>query len=381
MKVTSGFILLLILIYPFFYCSGYVAFELSYSFSLFYFMPLTVLFFVLNLGPKSKQILRENRINLFLLGGILLIIICRTDDLRYSKPLLFFIYLTSFYLLSLTIVFRENKPLIRWIFILFCILSVVFIRDPNRYLEGNRYFAFLVSPTVYSVYFEVVLLIFLYQVKDLKKRIFIFLFAGFFIVITKTRLNLFFYISIPFLLYFFENYRLTRWKVLLIYILCLNLLYPIYSYLVTFDVGKATLVASRYGSGYDSSFGLRNYLNYLTYEQFNDHNLWEQLFGKGTEQARKMIIERMNADLFTHNDFIRFAYDFGIICAVLFLVFLYRISLNHYISFLMLLLYLFSFYHNMIYDFFLISVFIYFSGIRSGSEDPVGRPNTVLGNG
>lgn len=369
MRITSGIILFLILLYPFFYASSYIAFKLSYAFSLYYFTPLTLLFFVLNTGRKSIAILKENSFNLLLLGTILALIIINTDDARYSKPLLFFVYVINFYLLSLTLVFRENPKLIWYTFLVFSVLSVLFLFKKERYLDGDRYFSFLLSPTVYSVYAEVILILYLYHVKNLRKRIFIFLVAGVFIFITKTRLNLFFYISIPFLLYYFENYRVSKLKVLLVYIFCLNMLYPIYSYLVTFEFGKSALVTTRYEDGRDSSFGLRNYLNSITYQEFiYKTDLAEKLFGKGTEQSRKMIIKKLKYDLFTHNDFIRFTYDFGIICTLLFLLFLYRVSLNNYIAFILLLLYLFSFYHNMIYDFFLISVFLYYAGIKKHTQ-------------
>ncbi len=366
MKITSGLILLLILLYPFFYISNYIAFEISYQFTLFYFLPLTLLFFVLNLGKKSVSVLKQHSFNLLLLGAILVLVAINTNDLRYSKPLLFFIYVINFYLLSLTMVFRENFKVVKYIFLFFSVLSFLFLFKPDRYMLDHRYFSFLLSPTVYSVYAEVVLILFLHQVKSTKKRMIIFLLAGFFIFITKTRLNLFFYVSIPFLLYYFEHFKASRGKILLVYIFCLNMLYPIYTYLVTFDFGKTALVSTRYENGTDSSFGLRNYLNSLTYEEFTyKTTVTEKLFGKGTEQARKMIIEKLKYDLFTHNDFIRFAYDFGLICTILFIWFLYRITAGNYIAFILLLLYLFAFYHNMIYDFFLISLVIYYSGVEN----------------
>lgn len=373
MRITSGIILFLILLYPFFYASSYIAFNINYAFSLYYFIPLTLVFFVLNMGKKSLAILKENRVNLTLLCLITVLVIVNTDDLRYSKPLLFFTYILNFYLLSLTIVFKENRNLIRYTFLLFALLSVLYLLKSDRYLDGDRYFSFLISPTVYSVYSEVILILYLYQVKDLRKRMVIFLIAGFFIFITKTRLNLFFYASIPFLLYYFENYRISRWKILLVYIFCLNMLYPIYTYLVTFDFGKTALVSTRYEDGRDSSFGLRNYLNNITYQEYiYETDLTEKLFGKGTEQARKMIIKKLKYDLFTHNDFIRFTYDFGLICALLFIVFLYRVSLKNYISFILLLLYFFAFYHNMIYDFFMISLLMYYAAIEKNSQKETG---------
>lgn len=371
MKITSGIILFLILLYPFFYASSYVAFTINYSFVLYYYVPLTFVFLFLNLGNKPLAILKKNSVNLCVLLAIIALVAINTDDLRYSKPLLFFIYVLNLYLLSLTINFKEHFKLVRNFFLVFLVLSVLFLFKRDRYLDEDRYFAFLLSPTVYSVYAEVFLIIYLYQIKNIKLKIVIFLIAGFFIFITKTRLNLVFYVSIPFLIYYFGNFNFSRWKVLLIYVFCLNMLYPIYSYLVTFNFGKASLVSTRYEDGRDSSFGLRNYLNSITYDEYlHQTTVSEKLLGKGTERSRKMIIDKLKADLFTHNDFIRFTYDFGLICTLLLLVFLFRVARGHYISFILLLLYLFSFYHNMIYDFFLISVFIFYAGIKKEETEP-----------
>ncbi|MFO0323105.1 MAG: hypothetical protein ACK504_11845, partial [Bacteroidota bacterium] len=108
---------------------------------------------------------------------------------------------------------------------------------------------------------------------------------------------------------------------------------------------------------------------YLVYNEYlNKTSVGEKLFGKGSEEARKLVLKKIKYDIFPHNDFIRLAYDFGIICTILFLFFLYRISRINNVSFLILLLYLFSFYHNMVYDFFLISILVFYSGIKHKNE-------------
>lgn len=369
MRITSSIIFFLILLYPFFYANSLVASSASYTFSLFYFLPLTLLFFLLNFGKKSIQELKKNRVNLVLLGCVFIIILLNTNDVRYLKPLLFIVYLINLYLLSLTINFKENEKLIKYAFVSFVILSVLYLGYSHRYLDGDRYFAFLISPTVYSVYAEVFLILLIYIIKKPSVKFVVFIIAGIFIVISKTRLNLVFYISIPFLIYLLENVKVSKLRVVLVYIFCLNMLYPIYSFLVQFDFGKKSLVSSRYESGRDSSFGLRNHINYLVYNEYlNKTSVGEKLFGKGSEEARKLVLKKIKYDIFPHNDFIRLAYDFGIICTILFLIFLYRISRINNVSFLILLLYLFSFYHNMVYDFFLISILVFYSGIKHKNE-------------
>lgn len=370
MKVTSTHILFLILLYPFFYANSFLAFTAGYAFSLFYFVPLTFLFILLNFGKKTIEEFKKNRVNLFLLGCILTIILFNTNNIRYIKPLVFIVYVINLYILSITINFKQNEKIIKYAFISFAILSILYLGFTHRYLEGNRYFAFLNSPTVYSVYAEVFLILMIFIIKKPSLKFLIFVFAGVFIFISKTRLNLVFYISIPFLIYLLERVNVSKLKIVLVYIFCLNMLYPIYSFLVQFEFGKKSLVSSRYESGRDSSFGLRNHINDLVYNEYlNKTSVSEKIFGKGSEESRIMVFEKIKFDIFPHNDFIRLAYDFGIIFTALFLIFLYRISRINNVAFLILLLYLFSFYHNMVYDFFLISILIFYSGIKNKNEE------------
>lgn len=166
------------------------------------------------------------------------------------------------------------------------------------------------------------------------------------------------------MIYYFDKLNISKFRVVLIYIFCLNLLYPIYSFVIKSEAGKSSLVTSRYKDGRDASFGLRNSLNSFTYNEYIlNSTLSQKIFGKGSEASRKSMISQLKMDILPHNDFIRFSLDFGLLCTILYLTFLFRIARGNIVSFILLLLYLFSFYHNMIYDFFLIAVFIYFSGL------------------
>jgi hypothetical protein len=217
----------------------------------------------------------------------------------------------------------------------------------------------MLSPTVFSVYVEVFLILALGYEEKFSYRIFYFLSALVIILLTRTRLNIIFACLIPFLVYSFENLKFSKGKFLIMFLLSLNLIYPLYTLVTQFDFIKTKVVNSRYASGRDASFGLRNYLNQLTYNEYlYENSLFQKLFGSGTESSRILIIEKFKYDILTHNDFIRFTFDFGIITTIFFILFLFEISKKNYISFLVLLLYLFSFYHNMIYDFFILSIII-----------------------
>ena len=364
MKISSVHILFLILIYPFFYVSSYVAFDVGYLFSVYYFILVTFFLTLLNFRKIPANIFTNNVANFGLLAAIMVIVLLNTNDLRYSKPLVFFIFVCSFYVLSLTLKFNVNNKLIQNFFVFLLLLSIIFLGNDERYLD-DRYCAFFISPTVYSVYTEAFLILFLCFSKSPRLKIGIFLIAGFFILLTKTRLNLFFYFTIPIMIYYLDKFYKSKFKIVLIYIICLNLLYPIYSFIVKSELGKSSLVTSRYDDGRDASFGLRNYLNTFVYKEYISNSTpFQKIFGRGTEMSRKVMVDKMGQDILPHNDFIRFTLDFGLLCTLLYLIFLYRIAKSNYVSLLLFLLYLFSFYHNMIYDFFLVALIIYFSHVK-----------------
>lgn len=368
MKFSSFHILFLILLYPFFYASSYIAFNVGYLFSVYYFIPVTLFLVLLNIRKIPLGAIKQNGISFSILLAIVLLVLFNTNDLRYSKPFVFFIFVFNIYLLSLSLKLKVNNKLIQILLGVLLLLSLFFLSRPERYTD-DRYTSFLLTPTVYSVYTEIFLILFLFYSRQTRLKIVVFVIVGLFILMTKTRLNMFFYITIPFMLFYLSRMKGAKLQILVIYIICLNSLYPIYSLLIKSEAGQSSLVSSRYEDGRDASFGLRNYLNDFTYEEYiSNSTTFQKLFGKGTEASRKVIISKMDMDALPHNDFIRFTMDFGLVASFLFLIFLYRIARKNSVSFVLLLLYLFSFYHNMIYDFFLIALIIYFGNVEEKEE-------------
>ncbi len=364
MPINSKAIQFLILIYPFFYAIPYVSFVLGYRFSIYYFFPLTLIFIFLNFGKKSLKRLKQEKTNLLLLLAILIIILINFTTIHYTKPLLFIIFVINFYLLRLTLILKENKRAVLFTIMAFLLFSVLFLFDSSRYANENRYSSFLISPTVYSVYAEVFLIIALFHLKKWYLYVLAFLITGTIILSTETRLNFLFLLLLPLLWYLVKNYHQYKLIIFVGFIIGLNLLYPIYSVVVESSFGKEVIVESRYEDGRDNSFYLRSYLNKMTYEDYYKNSTGEKLFGKGAEEARKLVIEKVGQDIFTHNDFIRFTYDFGVITTILLMIFFYRVSRKNKVSFLLLFLYLFAFYHNMIYDFFIVALLLFYGGIK-----------------
>ena len=367
MKITSGHILFLILLYPFFYVSSYIAFKIGYLFSVYYFVPITLFLLLLNLGKHSVEILKRNALNIGLLLILIILVLINTTDLRYSKPLFFFVFVLNIYILCLTLKVNVHKKMLKEFFFLLLALSILFLPDQDRYF-ASRYFSFLSSPTVFSVYIEVFLILFLCFSKNNRLKIVLFCLAGVFIILTKTRLNLLFFVTIPVMIYYSHKLYNFKFRIVVIYLVCLNLLYPLYNLLVQSEVGRDALVASRYESGKDASFGLRNHLHLIVYRDYMlNSTMSEKILGRGSEVSRKIVIDNLRKDILPHNDFMRFTLDFGILTMIVFIIFIYRVASSNYVSSILFLLYLFSFYHNMIYDFFLIALIIYFSNINEHS--------------
>ncbi|HET8858750.1 O-antigen ligase family protein [Marivirga sp.] len=178
---------------------------------------------------------------------------------------------------------------------------------------------------------------------------------------TVTRLNIAFYLFLPFFLFFAKKNRLIRLVVLLIYMTLLNLTYPVYNSIIK---NYPSLVEVRYESGRDASFGLRYALFNKTLEKFSELTTNEKLLGAGNEASRNMIKANFKSDLQTHNDFIRFLFDFGIIPTLMFLTFLLIIFSKNKATFMIGLIYLVSFYHNMLYQLIFILLAIYFFKIK-----------------
>jgi O-antigen ligase len=141
----------------------------------------------------------------------------------------------------------------------------------------------------------------------------------------------------------------------------LNIAYPVYDIIIK---KYPSLVEVRYESGRDASFGLRNSLFSTTLNEFSKLNNYEKLFGAGNEASRNMIKSKFKSDLQTHNDFIRFLFDFGIIPTVIFLTFLLKIFSKNKITFIIGLIYFLSFYHNMLYHLLFVLLSLFFFKIK-----------------
>lgn len=285
----------------------------------------------------------------------------------YYKPLVFFLfYISLFYLYKnkrINVSIISLKPLL----FLILLLCYILLFSPSRYSLGTqlRFIGFSSSPTVFAIVIQGVLVLALrfYSKNYLFKLLFII--SSFFLVwMTKTRLNLIFFLILPFY-GFIDRLNFSKRKFLLWSLVgLLILIYPLYSLFLQFDFFQ-DIVGFRYGGGADTSFGLRFSLFRIGLGAIYDSSFWELLFGNGAGFSRQLVLLSFEQDILLHNDFLVLIIDFGIIFSVLFVGSLVYLGSYDGYSFLLIFLYFISFYHNMVFHPFLLLLLFFIKYVRS----------------
>ncbi len=343
-----------ILIYPFFYIITLMT-SIDASFANIYFSCL--LFFVTIFLLYKKKLFLNDKILLVSYAIIFILIVINFSSFRFSKPLFFFFYCLILYIsLNRFCNYYQARKFVQPLLLFILVPSISLSFFNIGYTELNRFYGFLVSPTVFTVFLDAFFILYLFFSKNNKiVTIFIYLILFYLHVISGTRLNLLFLLAIPFLYYFSINAtKYLKIFFLFIYIVLLNFIYPAYNYFS--EHSKKNIVAFRYDNNKDTSFSLRYALFNTMINDYLDSSINDQIFGKGSEYNRQLIVEKYGKPIFGHNDFIRILLDFGICVLILYMGILIRLSLKNELTFLLVTLYLLSFYHNMIYSYFLISL-------------------------
>ncbi len=369
LRIDIYLLFTMVFVYPFFYVVPLLNTYLGYSFSNYYFLPLIPVFYLLFLSEKRVKYKRDDLINISILIPVILLVVMGTSNFRYIKPLIFMIYFLLLYTLMTSRGEIEiKKGFFRIFFYVFVIISIIYMIYYAIFPISDRFAGFLKTSTVYSVFLEIFFLFFLFTFDGIGKRTKIYFLTGFLVYATKTRLNLVYYLLIP-LVYFVKKY-LNRYKLIffIIFLLLLILLYPIYYAYEQIFTDTFSKIRD-FEHGVDTSFKLRFLLSSIIFKKFIEYSPHDFMFGRGSEYARLVIQDTLRWDALPHNDFLRFFMDFGIFALVLYLILIYRLSRKNSLTFLLGLLYLFTFYHNMIYSFFVISTLIIANFLKLPEDD------------
>lgn len=303
--------------------------------------------------------------------------------------LVFFVYLSFttgqykpvFFLFFLFFLFYNDKSRIRLpegglkfllFFLLFLSTILLFVSSRYSLGEQSRFLGFSISPTVFAVVVEAIMILGLLTFKTKQHRILIIICTLLFVVLSKTRLNLILFLFIPFIPLIERRSKSFRFVVLVIFSLALILIYPLYDLLLQTGVFSEFL-GLRYHDGRDASFGLRNSLFFLGVNIISESSSLQFLFGHGAEFSRLAIIEVYNKDLKIHNDFIVILIDYGLVFTLYFLFKIIQIGARNTYSFLAVILYFISFYHNMVLSIFLLLIIYYTSS--SADDQKMKLPN------
>jgi len=236
-------------------------------------------------------------------------------------------------------------------------LSLIFIPSYYVVYENEiRFSGLLLSPTVFGIYSLIYFVTFL-RFSD-KNEVFgkIFLYAILIVLLfaAKSRLNIFIALLLPFYFsligkeIFFKHKR----KLFIFILFSSIFMYPVY------ELTKDTMIETRRNAS-DSDNTRLGYTVILV-KEIQEASFIKKMFGNKANSSLKLI---GNNSIKPHNDFLRIIYDYGIIFFILYLfVIYYYFKRDYFLSFI-IVIYLASFYHNMIFDLFMITYLIFMSFI------------------
>lgn len=306
----------------------------------------------------STPVIRPHQFSLFL--SLILFFVFSSLRTGQLKPLFFLIFLLFFFVRK---GFRSNDSTVvmKVVILTGFTLCLVLLFFDSRFSMGEqqRFVGFSISPTVFAVTIQGLMILGLMVFRSKVVRILLVFISLLFVGLSKTRLNFLLFLFIP-LISFVER-RSTRFRffALIMFLVVLALVYPIYDHLLNTDF-FSQIIGTRYSDGRDASFGLRNALFLQGLNIFTEGSFFELLLGNGAEYSRLAIMEEYGKDLKLHNDLLVLVIDYGILFSTMFIVLFARLGSKNPYSFLAVILYFISFYHNMVLSLFLL-IIIYLS--------------------
>lgn len=364
MKLNKNLVLLIILIYPLLIGLPFIQAEISHALNIYYF---TIPFFILCLvliafGRKTVLHAQELTALIFL---ILLIARC-VVSMELTFPIVFFAVVFTSIISFNNLYGVVSKRMIYIVVILYLIVSLVAFLNPANFAMLGRFSGFTVTASTYSTFLTAVYIIYYCNSKHrLFTKSILFLFFLALIVLSETRLNTMLFLLLPFIFWTHSKQKI-RFIGLLLFVVALNLIYPIYALVSQESKAIATL---RYEDGRDASFQLRYALFSQVWEDFLTLPFLEKLFGAGPETARALIKNAFVDDHMPHQDFVRLLYDFGILGFVAFMILLFKKMLRNKTTYALGYLYFISFFHNMVFSLFIVLLLLFFAS-KSFNEMP-----------
>lgn len=247
----------------------------------------------------------------------------------------------------------------------FCLLGftfMLFLRDASFSNIHSRFGGFSGSGTTFSTYLLSMFAIYLFLERRAKIKLAVVLVTGFLIYVSQTRISFLLLILVLTIHYGkFSKIRKIKFLFIAILIFCISL-YPV---IILADSYIDLDITDRYEeTDYSTYTRLNYYQNQVN--ALSNQNVFSLFFGNGIDAAKEVGSSVLGREVDQHNDFFTLLFDYGIIFFILFLTMLFRL-VHSPLVLCVCSIYLFSFYHNMVFDIFLI--FLIFLSNRIESEE------------
>lgn len=287
----------------------------------------------------------------------------------------FFLLYSSLVIVLISISTKEYDPNSKAVR---CFTAMFFASHVIAYLsgadiffqQGDRFVGLFSSPTTFATWVVTLFAVSMgfrpFDHDGAGKSLIIlnFILLAFLVFVSGTRTNLALVLFLgAYLVVGGVSSRLLRFSVLMSMVPVILLIYPIYSLLNIYVSGE--YVAYRFEGEEDTSFGLRVSLFNAVFSELVDSEISDWLFGHGVEASRELVKQIWGFDIFPHNDVLRLVYDFGVVFSAFFFILVSVVASRNHLSFMIGVIYIFSFIHNMVFSHYLISAILVFSMFNS----------------
>lgn len=294
-------------------------------------------------------------------------------------PVGFFLFFLIIYFFQASLFSLRDKFFLSFLsvsknlYFLVCLVLLLMLVSGREefYQLGDRFVGFFASPTTFATWMVALYIIsfsdvvcgFAKQKRSLLLGFVAFFMLFLFVYFSGTRVNLVFLLLLVtcFLFRGIFLHRRIRFLMLVLYAVAIFSIYPLYGLFAEYF--SSELIAYRYESGVDASFGLRSILFSSVFGEVLESGIFGLFFGQGGESSRNLIVSIWGVDVLPHNDIVRILHDYGAIFCVAYVLFIARLGASNYISMLAALLYMTAFVHNMIYSHYLIVTLVVFSEV------------------
>ncbi|TVR77516.1 MAG: hypothetical protein EA412_10880 [Chitinophagaceae bacterium] len=276
------------------------------------------------------------------------------------NPAIFILFALVLYTVAGSVWSKESDLIFNSFFEYLAVILITALLILSLVTEYDRFSGFSVSATTLSIY---LLIIYVVLVVD-KPKIYALLFGlpvVYLLLISQTRSALVLFLVIVLLSMGYGERKHMK-KLFIVTVLLLSFVYPIYGALSALTDSGIML---RDGDLQDGSFITRYWLTMYIFEDYLQSNIFHILFGLGAEQSRSLVMDYYGYDVHVHNDFLRLLYDFGVIGSMIYIFILYKIAIKNRLTYILIIIYLFSFFHNMIYDVYQLCILLIFAQQRS----------------